>query len=74
MESLNGNVLPEKQDEKRGPGRPPKPKNLPVKFSRGYVSAEGVRYRAGDCAELPADEARHVITLPGPVAVRNDPF
>lgn len=60
-------------EEKRGPGRPPKPRTLPVKLIKGYWPASKPgKCLAGDEIELPADEARAAVERG--IAVRNDSF
>jgi hypothetical protein len=60
--------------EKRGPGRPPKPREpetFPVKFVRGYFPLDGgPKLPAGTETELPVSEAIDVIQTG--VAVRAD--
>lgn len=57
----------------RGPGRPPKPKKMPVKLLKGYMPLQGTKKLPKDSvSELPIDEAKMIIEAG--LAERADPL
>jgi len=44
-------------EEKRGPGRPPKPQTIACVVKRDFWDAEGVRHRAGTVVHVTVEDA-----------------